>query len=147
MGTETRFVDITYRGLKVAAKAKLVEQSPEVGFVELDAPLPVGTAVVLEDGGQPVRARVTGVVEQESGAKSAAGMKIAWGSALVKAQPMPQVAPEPEPEPEPEVLAELSTEPAAAEAAADAAADTSASPGGPNGKRRRRTRKTQAGRP
>lgn len=68
-----RLVDVTYRGLRVAKGAKLAETG-EQGFLELDAPLPVGTRVTLaaEDGFR-VEARVVGVVEQ-----GAAGMRLDW---------------------------------------------------------------------
>jgi len=78
---EVRFVDVTYRGLKVAARAKLVESAPGDAFVEIDAPLPVGTALRLLGGEAPLDVRVAGVVEQEAGAKSPPGMHVVWGAA------------------------------------------------------------------
>jgi hypothetical protein len=93
MAAEPRFVDVTYRGLKVATKAKVVESAPGVAFVELDAPLPVGTTVRL-GGDKALDVRVTAIVEQEAGARSPPGMHIAWGAALPSAAAEPGPAPE-----------------------------------------------------
>ncbi len=71
------FVEVRYRGLRLAEKARFHE-SPGGGFVELEAPMPVGTplALVFADGDKP--ARVTAIVEQEASAKSPPGMRVAW---------------------------------------------------------------------
>lgn len=164
MGTETRFVDITYRGLKVAARAKLVNETANAGFIEVDAPLPVGTRITLVDNGQSIPARVQGVVEQESGAKSPPGMRVAWGEAIERKAAL--VVPEPEPMPEPvappEPVAAAATEPvpdatlempaeAIAEIASEATSEVTAdadgdAPTNGAGRRRRKTKKTQVGR-
>lgn len=164
MGTETRFVDITYRGLRVAAKAKLVEQAPMTGFVEVEAPLPVGTQVTVVDGEQSVAARVLAVVEQEAGAKSPPGMRITWAPVAERVVPKPQLTAEPPQQsaeatdPNPIILDDSSSVLEAdaglssdALAAAEAvAADPSTAPAEDQtngGRRRRKTRKTQVGRP
>lgn len=82
-----RLVDVTYRGLRVARGAKLLDAAGgEQGFVELEAPLPVGTRVTLVgEGDFRVDARVVGVVEQDGGgaaspggAKATPGMRLDW---------------------------------------------------------------------
>jgi hypothetical protein len=81
-------VDVTYRGLKVATGARLVVAAPgsSTGFVEVEGPLPVGTRLVFS--GEVSRAvRVTGVVEQEAGTKTVAGMRIAWDEPAASVQP------------------------------------------------------------
>jgi hypothetical protein len=75
-------VDLTYRGLKVAQKAKFVPAGGDAAFVEHEQPLPVGSRVtVVREGKPPVEARVVGVVELEAGAKSPPGMRLSWGVA------------------------------------------------------------------
>src|SRR5687768_3924143 len=77
MSQDSEFVDLTYRGLRIAHKAKLREDG-EGSFVEHEAPLPVGTPlVVVRESGEKT-ARVIGVVEQEAGAKSPPGMRLVW---------------------------------------------------------------------
>ncbi len=93
MAPDARFVDVTYRGLRVATRARLTESAPGTGFVEVEAPLPVGTSIKL-GGDTAGDARVTGVVEQEAGAKSPPGMRIVWGEALA---PKPVPVPPPMP--------------------------------------------------
>lgn len=76
--SDPQFVDVSYRGLVVARKAKLVADG-DGAFVELEAPLPVGTAVsVAQEGAEAKAARVVGVVEHEAAAKSPPGMRLAW---------------------------------------------------------------------
>jgi hypothetical protein len=79
-------VDVTYRGLKVATGARLVPSGPGTGFVEVETPLPVGARLVLS-GELAKEARVTGVVEQEAGTKTVAGMRIAWDEVGASVQP------------------------------------------------------------
>src|SRR5262250_2807688 len=86
MAPDARFVDVTYRGLRVATRARLTESAPGTGFVEVEAPLPVGTSIKLA-GDATEDARVTGVVEQEAGAKSPPGMRIVWGEKAAPAKP------------------------------------------------------------
>lgn len=120
MAPDARFVDVTYRGLRVATRARLTESAPGTGFVEVEAPLPVGTRIKL-GGDTTADARVTGVVEQEAGAKSPPGMRIVWGEKAAPAKPVavPVAATVPVPV--------SVTEPVAAAAAAAAAATESES--------------------
>jgi hypothetical protein len=61
-------VDLGYRGLSIAKRARLVEQRPSSGYVELAAPLPVGTAIAIAtDDGLSFDAIVTQVREVASG--------------------------------------------------------------------------------
>jgi len=87
-------VDVSFRGLKVATQARLQESMPGVGFVEVDAPLPVGTRLVVS-GEPPIEVRVTGVVEQEAGAKSPPGMRLSWGEPSKVAVEVPRAPTEP----------------------------------------------------
>jgi hypothetical protein len=90
MSLEGRFVDLTCRGLRVAQKARLTPESESAGFVELEAPLPIGTRVQLTgDGDFRVEARVVKVVEQEAGAKSPPGMRLDWSVVTVVTPPPP----------------------------------------------------------
>jgi hypothetical protein len=90
MTTEARFVDLTCRGLRVAQKARLSLESPTVGFLEIEAPLPIGTRVqVAGEGDFQVEARVTKVIEQEAGARSPPGMRIDWSPPVAVTQVMP----------------------------------------------------------
>jgi len=78
MADTTAFVDVTCRGLRVAHRARFQPGPDGGGFVEHEAPLPVGTPlVILADGQAPRAACVVAVVEQESGARSAPGMRVA----------------------------------------------------------------------
>lgn len=171
MPAEARFVDVTYRGLPVATQARLTETGAETAFVELEAPLPVGTRVALS-GALALEVRVTAVTEQEAATKSPPGMQIAWGAAAVAIRPVraeqPPVAerattiPAPVPPPPAVIVAApsvvvsaptvvvASVPPAAAAEPADAGASGSFPPdetgsGGGEGRRRRR-KKTQTGR-
>ena len=71
------FVELRFRGLRLAEKARF-EEAPGGGFVEHEAPLPVGTAIALVFPEGEKVARVTGVVEQEANAVSPPGMRVAW---------------------------------------------------------------------
>jgi hypothetical protein len=71
------FVELRFRGLRLAEKARF-EESPGGGFVEHEAPLPVGTSIALVFPEGEKVARVTGVVEQEANAVSPPGMRVAW---------------------------------------------------------------------
>jgi len=131
MAPDARFVDVTYRGLRVATRARLTESAPGTGFVEVEAPLPVGTQIKL--GGDTTEdARVTGVVEQEAGAKSPPGMRIVWGEEAAPAKPVAVAEAEAEArtETETETAAVARTEtaavaePAAAGAESEAAAES-----------------------
>jgi hypothetical protein len=90
------FVDVAYRGLKVAQKARWQESEDGKAFLEHEAPLPVGARLDVTDEGSTRVAVVVGVVEQEAGAKSPPGMRLAWADALAAAVPPPPAAPEPD---------------------------------------------------
>lgn len=70
------FVDVTYHGIEVARRAKLTEVSPEAGYLEVAAPMPVGTQLVLTIEGTSVPAVVRSVHEQVGGADRAPGMRV-----------------------------------------------------------------------
>ncbi len=71
------FVDVTYHGLEVARRAKLIEVAPDAGTVEVAAPMPVGTQLVLAiEGGISIHAVVGGVHEQVAGSDRAPGMRV-----------------------------------------------------------------------
>jgi len=88
------FVDVAYRGLKVAQKARWQEGDDGRAFLEHEAPLPVGARVMIQLEGENREAVVISVVEQEAGAKSPPGMRLAWADA----PPLAVVAAEVEPE-------------------------------------------------
>ena len=113
----TAFVDVTFRGLRVAHKAKLT--TTDAGpFLEHETPLPVGSPLQVIEEGQPVRpARVTRVVEHEAGA-GPAGMRLTW----VSAEPAPILAPAPAAAAEPDAETAVIVDPAAA---TDASFDSS----------------------
>ena len=68
-------VDLTYRGISLGKRIKLGQVRPSTGFLELAAPMPVGTAIVLAtDDGVAIDATVTWVHEQVTGAERPAGM-------------------------------------------------------------------------
>jgi hypothetical protein len=74
-------VEITYRGIRVT-RGKL-EGDGDPGFLPFEAPLPVGTRVMVHPEGEPSReAIVTQIVEQDASAQSAPGMKLRWAPAL-----------------------------------------------------------------
>jgi hypothetical protein len=131
MTTEARFVDLTCRGLRVAQKARLNLESPTVGFLEIEAPLPIGTRVqVTGEGDFTVDARVTKVVEQEAGAKSPPGMRIDWSPPIAVTQVTPP--------------APVAAEVEAAEEDAESPAEPPAAEGGAgptDGRRKRGSRK------
>jgi|SRR5215470_10853476 len=157
MAPDARFVDVTYRGLRVATRARLTESAPGTGFVEVEAPLPVGTQIKLS-GDTTEDARVTGVVEQEAGAKSPPGMRIVWGEKAAPAKPVavPEaegVAPtetaavaEPAAAAEPESAAESESESAAESESVSESVTASASDSTPPGEPGRRRRRRKPGR-
>jgi ABC-type antimicrobial peptide transport system permease subunit len=59
------FVDLTYRGLPLGRRIKLTEIRPSTGYLELPAPMPVGTTfAIATDEGLAIEAIVAGVHEQ-----------------------------------------------------------------------------------
>lgn len=77
-GVGESFVDLTYRGLPLGRRIKLTQIRPSAGFLELPAPMPVGTRIGISAGdGVALEAIVTQVIEQSSGSERAPGMTVA----------------------------------------------------------------------
>lgn len=77
MGAE-QFVDVTCRGLEVGKSLKLLDFGPSTAFLEVAAPVPVGSPLeITTDAGVTIRARVLRVQEQVAGAEMAPGMRVA----------------------------------------------------------------------
>lgn len=72
------FVDLTYRGLSLGRRVRLSQVRPSAGYLELPAPMPVGSeiAIAAEDG-TAFDAVVTGVHEQVAGSDRTPGMIVA----------------------------------------------------------------------
>jgi hypothetical protein len=118
----TTFVDVTYRGLKVQEKAKLVDDGG-AAFLESELPLPVGTTLAVISEGVARTARVAGVVEHEAGANGQpAGMRLTWAG---EASSSPAPAPAPAPEEAPRADAEAAP-------AVETSSDDVSSPGDPD---------------
>ena len=88
------FVDLTYRGLALGRRVKLTQVRPSTGYLEIPAPMPVGTAIAIAtDDGVQTAAIVAAVHEQVGGSDRAPGMLVtpaldteaarAWWSARV----------------------------------------------------------------
>jgi hypothetical protein len=74
------FVDLTYRGLPLGRRIKLTQIRPSTGYLELPAPMPVGTRIAMAtDDGVAIDAVVTQVHEQVGGSEQLPGMTIAPG--------------------------------------------------------------------
>ncbi len=72
-----QFVDVRYRGLEVGQRVKLHDLGPTTGYLELPAPLPVGSILEIStDEGIRLRVRVARVQEQVAGAAIAPGMRV-----------------------------------------------------------------------
>jgi hypothetical protein len=71
------YVDLDYRGLVLGRHVKLTQVRPSTGYVELAAPMPVGSAVrVTTENGTVIEAMVTEVCEQVASSEVVAGMTI-----------------------------------------------------------------------
>jgi hypothetical protein len=71
------FVDLSYRGLPLARRVKLTQLGPTAGFVEMPAPMPVGTRVAIAtDDGVQIDAVVAEIHEQVAGASATPGMRL-----------------------------------------------------------------------
>jgi len=103
------FVDLTYRGLSLGRRIKLTQVRPTSGYLEMPAPMPVGTAIsIATDDGLVIDARVLSIHEQIGGSERPPGMLVApaladeahasWWRARVA---LPEEAPAPPPEPAP----------------------------------------------
>ncbi len=72
------FVDLTYRGLSIGRRVKLTQVRPSTGYVEIPAPMPVGTAILIAtDDGITLDAMVMAIHEQVGGSDRAPGMVVA----------------------------------------------------------------------
>jgi len=102
------FVDLTYRGLSLGRRVKLAQVRPSTAYLELPAPMPVGTHIaVITDDTVAFDAIVTEIHEQTGGSERPPGMTIApkldgeaalaWWKVRVTlpelAPPAPRVAP------------------------------------------------------
>lgn len=71
------YVDLDYRGLVLGRRVKLTQVRPSTGYVELAAPMPVGSAIGLTaEDGTVIEAMVTEVCEQVANSEVVAGMTI-----------------------------------------------------------------------
>jgi hypothetical protein len=71
------FVDLTYRGLSLGRRVKLSEVRPTTGYVEMPAPMPVGTQIgIITDDTVALDAMVVEIHEQVSGSERPAGMVV-----------------------------------------------------------------------
>jgi hypothetical protein len=76
-GVLESFVDLTYRGLSLGRRVRLSQVRPSSGFLELPAPMPVGTAIgVTTDDGATFEAMVTSIHEQVAGSERSPGMTV-----------------------------------------------------------------------
>ena len=70
-------VDLSYRGLALARRVKLVQVKPSSGYVEMPTPMPVGTQVAIAtDDGVSIEAVVAEIHEQVTGATVTPGMLV-----------------------------------------------------------------------
>lgn len=71
------FVDLTYRGLSLGRRIRLSQVRPSSGYLELPAPMPVGTRIAIAaDEGIAFEATVTALHEQVGGSDRAPGMTV-----------------------------------------------------------------------
>jgi hypothetical protein len=71
------FVDLTYRGLSLGRRIRLSQVRPSSGYLELPAPMPVGTRIAIAaDDGVAFEATVTALHEQVGGSDRAPGMTV-----------------------------------------------------------------------
>ena len=70
-------VDLAYRDLALGRRVRLTQVRPSSGYVELVAPMPVGTEIVVTtEDGAVIHATVTEVREQVASSEVIAGMTI-----------------------------------------------------------------------
>jgi hypothetical protein len=88
------FVDLTYRGLALGRRVKLAQVRPSTAYLELPAPMPVGTTIgILTDDTVALDAYVVAIREQVAATEQPPGMVVkprltgeaekAWWSARV----------------------------------------------------------------
>ena len=93
------FVDLSYRGLALARRVKLTQVRPTTGYVEMPAPMPVGTQIsIATDEGVAIEAVVAEIHEQVAGATNTPGMLVqpALSGAAAEWWKARIVAPDPE---------------------------------------------------
>lgn len=72
------FVDLAYRGLPLGRRIKLTLIRPSTGYLELPAPMPVGTKLsIATENGLSIEAIVTQIHEQIGGSERTPGMTVA----------------------------------------------------------------------
>ncbi|MCX5741268.1 MAG: hypothetical protein NT062_02075 [Proteobacteria bacterium] len=72
------FVDLTYRGLSLQRRVKLARVRPTTGYLEVPAPMPVGTTIsIATDDGLAIEAKVLAIHEQVGGSDQVPGMNVA----------------------------------------------------------------------
>lgn len=77
-GVSESFVDLTYRGLSLGRRIRLSQVRPRSGYLELPAPMPVGTQIAIAaDDGITFDATVTWIHEQVGGSDRPPGMTVA----------------------------------------------------------------------
>jgi hypothetical protein len=77
-GVIESFVDLTYRGLSLGRRVRLSQVRPSTGYLELAAPMPVGSEIaVAADDGTAFDAVVTAVYEHVAGSDRTPGMTVA----------------------------------------------------------------------
>ena len=81
-GMSESFVDLSYRGLALGKRIKLTQVRPTAGYLEMPAPMPVGTAIgIATDDGVLLEATVTEVHEQVTGPRMEPGGPAPTGGA------------------------------------------------------------------
>lgn len=76
-GVSESFVDLAYRGLPLGRRIKLTQVRPSTGYLEMPAPMPVGTEIAIStDEGIALDAVVMHIHEQVGGSDRAPGMTV-----------------------------------------------------------------------
>ncbi len=70
------FVDLFYRGLPLGSRARMTHIEARSAYVELPAPMPIGTAISISADGLTIPARVLEIYEQTAGSERPPGMRI-----------------------------------------------------------------------
>lgn len=71
------FVDLSYRGLPLGRRVKLARVRPGSAYLEMPAPMPVGTAIAITtDDGVAIDAKVIAIHEQVGGSERPPGMHV-----------------------------------------------------------------------
>jgi len=102
------FVDLTYRGLPLGRRVKLAQVRAATGYLELPAPMPVGTTIgITTDEGLAFEGKVVAIHEQVGGSDKPPGMRVApelgkpevvsWWGARASDEPEPVEPPRPPP--------------------------------------------------